>query len=333
MPSDSHSELTILIPVLNEYSRIVPCLDSIWKQDYPSERFEVIIADGGSSDGTQQLIRDTYPDRPNLRIIDNPKRTQAAAFNLGIAHSTAPYLMRMDAHCIYAPSYVRLILQHLKEDEHRGNVGGAWDFAPGADTYIGNAICIFNQCRFGIGGATFRVGGKAGEVDTVPFGAFPRKVIDLIGGMNEILFRGEDNEYNARIHSKGYTVFFDPQIRCTYYCRSNLKACLQQMYANGLSIGLLMRYAPYGIGLRHMVPAAFMLSLFLGIALLFVPFGWIFLTMDLLAYFTVGLIASFLAARKFGLQYLGVLPFIFFTNHIAYGAGTIIGLFRYFLFS
>jgi len=328
----SNPEITIIIPVLNEYRRIVPCLESIWAQDYPAEKFEVIIADGGSTDGTQQLIRETYPDRLNLRIIDNPKHTQAAAFNLGIANSSAAYLIRMDAHCTYDPSYLRLIMQHLKEDEHRGNVGGACNFVPGKDSYMGKAICYFNQCRFGIGGASFRVGGKAGEVDTVPFGAFPRAVIDKIGGMNEILFRGEDNEYNARIHSQGYTVFFDPQIRCTYFCRSNLMACLQQMYANGLSIGLLMRYAPYGIGLRHMVPAAFLLSLIVGIVLLFFPYGWIFLSTVLLAYLIASTTAAFLAGLKFGMLYFWILPFLFFTNHIAYGAGTIIGTIRYFLF-
>ena len=109
-------------------------------------------------------------------------------------------------------------------------------------------------------------------------------------------------------------------------------ACLQQMYANGLSIGLLMRYAPYGIGLRHMVPAAFLLSLIVGIVLLFFPYGWLLLSMVLLAYLIASTSAAFLAGLKFGMRYFWILPFLFFTNHIAYGAGTIFGKIRYYLF-
>lgn len=329
---NTEPEITILIPVLNEYRRIAPCLNSVFAQDYPPEKIEVIIADGGSTDGTQQLIRETFPDRDNLRIADNPRRTQAAAFNLGIRLSRATYLIRMDAHCVYAPTYVSRIVRRLKEDPRRGNVGGAWDFAPGADSYMGNAVCIFNQCRFGIGGATFRVGGEAGEVDTVPFGAFPRATIDRIGGMNEILFRGEDNEYNARIHASGQTVFFDPQIRCTYFCRPTLGTCLKQMWANGLSIGLLMRYAPYGIGLRHMVPAVFFLALVAGLATVWIPYCWIFTAFLVLLHLAAGSVAALSAGKKFGMRYFWILPLIFLSNHVAYGAGTVAGMIRYFVF-
>ena len=325
-------EITILIPVLNEYRRIVPCLNSVFAQDYPLEKLEIIIADGGSTDGTQQLIRETFPDRGNLRIADNPGRTQAAAFNLGIRLSRAAYLIRMDAHCVYASTYVSRIMRRLKEDPRRGNVGGAWDFAPGAESYMGKAVCIFNQCRFGIGGATFRIGGAAGEVDTVPFGAFPRATIDRIGGMNEILFRGEDNEYNARIHASGQTVFFDPQIRCTYFCRPTLWTCLKQMWANGLSIGLLMRYAPYGIGLRHMVPACFFLALVFGLVIIWIPYGWVFAAFLVMIHLLAGGCAALAAGKKFGMRYCWILPLVFLSNHIAYGAGTVVGMVRYFVF-
>ena len=329
---ESDPEITIIIPVLNEYLHIIPCLESIFLQDYPQNKIDIIIADGGSTDGTQQLIRDSYPNLHNLRILNNPKRTQAAAFNLGISQSSSPYVIRMDAHATYKPSYISLIMQHLKNDNQIGNIGGVCCFAPGADSYLGNAICIFNQCRFGIGGAAFRIGGKPGEVDTVPFGAFPRTVINRIGGMNEILFRGEDNEYNARIRSHGYKVYFDPQICSTYFCRSNIRSCLRQMYSNGLSIGLLFRYAPKGIGLRHTVPALFFMSLVFGLAFLFLPYGWLFLTAVLLVYILANLLATFLACNKFGMQYFLVLPFLFFANHIAYGVGTIIGIIRYYFF-
>ena len=83
--------------------------------------------------------------------------------------------------------------------------------------------------EFGIGGAAFRVGNEAKEVDSVPFGTFPREVLEKVGGMREDLARGEDNEINSRIRKNGYKVFIDPKIQSTYFSRATIKANMKQM--------------------------------------------------------------------------------------------------------
>ena len=186
-----------------------------------------------------------------------------------------------------------------------------------------------NQEKFGIGGAAFRVGANAGFVDTVPFGCFPRRVIDEIGGMREDLARGEDNEYNSRIHKAGYKVYLNPEVVCTYFSRDTIRANMKQMYANGVSIGKLLYIDRASVGLRHLVPLAFVLSL---VGSLIV--GCIYTPMFLLFALIIGLYAlaaiaaTVSACMKFGWKYCLSLPLMFFLVHVSYGWGTIIGILK-----
>ena len=183
---------------------------------------------------------------------------------------------------------------------------------------------------FGIGGAAFRVGTNACEVDSVPFGAFPRSVIEHIGGMREDLRRGEDNEYNSRIRKAGYSVFFDPNIVSTYFSRPTLKTSCKQMFANGESIGTLMYIDSKAIGIRHFIPFLFVLFLIGGCVLSFL--SNVILHLYLIGiglYFICDLLASIQASIKYGYKYIVPLFIMFFCVHISYGIGTIKGIVSY----
>src|ERR1700722_17191388 len=62
MPSNSDSfapapRVTFIIPVLNAAGLLENCLQSIPRQDYPQEKFEIIVGDAGSTDGTRELAK------------------------------------------------------------------------------------------------------------------------------------------------------------------------------------------------------------------------------------------------------------------------------------
>ena len=257
--------VAIIIPTLNEEKFITECLNSVVNQTYPLERMDVIVVDGGSKDETHSIVEKFHIRYENIRLLNNSGRIQSIAFNIGVKFSDAPYIIRLDAHAIYDPKYIEICIMRLQENVNRGNVGGRWDIVAQNSTLVAQANAILNSCKFGIGGASFRVGALAGNVDTVPFGAFPRNVIDKIGGMREDLIRGEDNEFNFRIRNAGYEIFFDPNIVCTYYARATMKGSVKQMYANGKSIGHLLRIDRRIISLRHFVPFLFTLSIISGL--------------------------------------------------------------------
>ncbi len=321
--------VAIVIPTLNEEIFIAGVIDSLINQSYTFADIDLMIVDGGSSDATCQIVEKYVQKYPNIRLLKNPKRIQSAAFNIAIKESSAPYLIRLDAHAKYNKDYVKYCVERLSSLQNIGNVGGCCIIEPGANTLVGQANAIVNKVKFGIGGASFRVGADAGDVDTVPFGAFPRSVLEQVGGMREDLPRGEDNEFNSRIRRYGYRIFLDPRILCTYYSRPTFLTACRQMYANGLSIGHLLRVSPHSVGLRHLVPCAFMSSLICSLALSILIPEMLWCMSGILAlYLVADLCATILACVRYGWKYLYVLPVLFFCVHISYGWGTIIGLLK-----
>lgn len=319
-------EIAIIIPTYNEARFIACCIDSIRQQTYPFNQMDVMVIDGGSTDKTCEVVRAYSAKYPNVRLLNNPKRIQSAAFNVGVNNSSAPYIVRLDAHAFYKPYYIEGCVKGLKEDSNRGNVGGQWNIQPQNSSLWATTNAILNYSKFGIGGATYRIGAEAGNVDTVPFGAFPRKVIEEIGGMREDLPRGEDNEYNSRIKKAGYSIYFDPQIECIYYARPTLKTSCKQMYANGESIGHLFYVDRESIGIRHLVPLLFVLGIIVGfIGAVFFKLFLYTLLVGLALYFACDLIASIIASKEHGWKYCLPLFLLFFCVHVSYGLGTIKG--------
>lgn len=321
-------KVAVVIPTLNEEKFIARCLDSVISQSYPFADIDVMVVDGGSKDRTKEIVTAYNKKHPNIRLLTNPRRIQSIAFNIGVQNSSAPYIVRLDAHALYKPYYIEGCMKGLEGDPKRGNVGGQWDIQPQNDSLWATTNAILNYSKFGIGGASYRVGAQAGNVDTVPFGSFPRTMIEKIGGMRDDLPRGEDNEFNSRIKKAGYDIYFDPAIECVYYARPTLKASCKQMYANGESIGHLFYVDRESIGLRHLVPLLFVAGIICGVLLSFVWLPFFFaLLAGLCLYFTCDLLASVMAAKEHGWKYLLPLFIMFFCVHISYGWGTIVGMF------
>lgn len=322
-------KVAIIIPTLNEERFIENCLTSVMKQTFPFEEMGVMVVDGGSKDKTREIVQRISEQHPNVRLIDNPGRIQSIAFNIGVNNSDAPYIVRLDAHASYCKEYIETCVKHLKEDSSVGNSGGVWDIQPQRPELVPEASAILNQVKFGIGGASYRVGAAEGYADEVPFGSYPRKVIDEVGGMREDLARGEDNEFYSRIKKAGYKIYLDPKAVITYYARDTFKGNMKQMYANGLSIGKLLFIDRESVGLRHLVPLAFVISLIGSLILgcIWTPLFGLF-GLALGTYLLADIAATISACRKFGWKYLLVLPLLFFLVHVSYGWGTIIGILK-----
>ena len=317
----------VIIPTLNEEKFIGGAIKSVVEQVFPFEDIDLIVVDGGSTDKTVEIVESIISEYPNVRLLNNPQKIQSAAFNIGVAASDAPYILRLDAHVLYDKRYISKAIARLETVKYVGNVGGCLITKPSEESFQAKANAIVNQVRFGIGGAAFRVGASYGEVDSVPFGAFPRTVIESVGGMREDLPRGEDNEFNTRIRRAGYKIIFDPEIISTYFARPTISASCHQMYANGVSVGHLIHVAPYSVSLRHCVPFMFVMSLIISVLLACLyPIGWIMLGVLFGLYFLANIVASILACIRFGWNYIIILPVMFFAIHISYGMGTLVGL-------
>src|ERR1039457_2213966 len=94
--------LTVVMPVRNEARFISDTLGKLLNQEYPEDRYEIIVADGMSDDGTRELVMTLAQKEKKLRLLDNSKRLSSAGRNLGFRNGQGDYFIVVDGHC-YIP--------------------------------------------------------------------------------------------------------------------------------------------------------------------------------------------------------------------------------------
>lgn len=316
---------------MNEQATIRPLLDALFAQTFPRSALEVVIADGGSTDGTKAAISEWQDAHPDLvvRVVDNPRRIIPAALNIALNAAQGEIIVRMDAHAKPHPDYVERSVTALLAGRGQ-NVGGVWDIQPSSNHWMARSIAAAASHPIGVGDAHYRYSEQAGYVDTVPFGAFKRDLIDQIGMFDETLLANEDYEFNTRIRQNGGRIWFDPQIRVVYYARENLSALARQYWRYGYWKRQMLRRYPETLRWRQALPPLFVLSLIL--LILFTPFFkpalWLFVGVTGL--YTLILLLTglrLLVKHESFLMGLGV-PLAIACMHLAWGSGFLWGVIR-----
>ncbi len=312
--------------MLNEADFIARCLDAMLAQDYLGE-LEFICIDGASDDATRAIVGDYASADPRVRLLDNPQRRTCPALNIGIRDARHELVLRMDAHSIADPDYIRQSVMLLL-DTGAANVGGRWTFV--GETYWQRAIASALSARFGAGVAGWRTMTVRGETDTVPFGCWRRETLLAIGGFEENLVGNEDYELNDRLRAQGGAIWFSPAIHVHYHVRRDLKALWRQYYRYGGWKVDVLRKRPGSLKARHLVAPAFVAGLALGTPLAIIapgPVRWAF-TAGVGTYAAATLVAATRSASRDGWELLPALPVVFLTTHMAWGAGFWRGLTR-----
>ena len=270
--------VTVIVPCRNERKWIGPCLQSIFDNDYPSDRLEVLVVDGMSNDGTRQIVETFAGGHPQLRLLSNEKRITPTALNLGIAAARGGIVMRMDAHVEYPRDYVSSLVR-LLEESGADNVGGVCRTLPADESATARAIAVGMSHPLGVGNSHFRIGSREDRwVDTVPFGCYRREVFDRIGLFDEELVRNQDDELNFRLTRHGGRILLSPRIVCKYFARDSLAKLWRMYYQYGYFKPLVVRKVGGVMTLRQLAPPLFVLLLattaLAGLLGLAAPYPW-----------------------------------------------------------
>jgi succinoglycan biosynthesis protein ExoA len=315
--------VTIAIPCLNERSHIERCVRAALGQDYPADRLEVIVADGGSTDGTRRVLAELAREDPRMRWIDNPGRIQARGLNQILRLATGCAIVRLDAHCEYAPDYVRRCVETLRRTG-ADNVGGAQRIR--ASTPFHHAVSAALESPLGMGGADYRSPDREGFVDTVFCGAFPRAVFERVGLYDPGAITNEDAELNLRIAAAGGRIFLSRQIVAHYTPRGSYRALARQYfrYGQGRARTLLkLRRLPR---LRAIGP---FLAVLAGVTLLAwaprSPLTWAAFG----TYAVVAAVEALRAARRHPGASAPAVWAVFPVLHVSHGCGMVAGFVRY----
>ncbi len=315
--------VTVAMPCLDEAHYIEDCLRCVQQQDYPRDRFEIFVADGGSTDGTLDILARLADRDGRIRVIANPGRIQAAGMNEVLRVSRGEVVVRLDVHGEYAQDYLRKCVEVL-ERTGADNAGGAQ--RPKFKGRFQQALCAALASPLGVGGSPYRSANNEGFVDTVFNGAFRRSVFDRAGLYDPRAITNEDAELNQRILQSGGRVYLSREIVAWYYPRDSLQGLARQYfnYGRGRARTLLKhRKLPTH---RPLVP---FVTLILGVILLATA-GWHpFSLPAFLAYSLLCVAEAVRVGRAAVWWSVPLIAFLFPVMHVAHGLGMGVGLLRY----
>lgn len=317
--------VSVIVPCRNEREYIEAFLESLLRQQADGLEIEYLIADGGSDDGTRELLQCWAARSPELRVIDNPARSVPAGLNELIRRARGEIIVRMDVHTEYAADYVKECVRVLRETG-ADNVGGP--ARTRSKSYFQAAVALAYHSAFSSGGVSFHNPDYEGNVDTVTYGCWKKSTLERLGYFDEELVRNQDDELNLRLVRSGGRIWQSPAIRSWYYPRSTWLSLFRQYTQYGYwKVRVIQKHRLPG-AIRHLVPGllVMMLALSGALALFSGVAAMVFLSLAGV-YGTANLVASGVAcAERSRRKYLPVMPAVFAAYHFGYGYGFVRGM-------
>jgi len=305
-PADSAMTRSILvvIPTLNEARTIETVIASLLADPPPDARVALVVADGGSSDGTQAIVAGVAARRPEVQLLQNPHRLQSAAVNLAARQhgNGVDVLVRCDAHAIYPVGFVRQLVESL---DRTGADAVVVPMDSTGDNCVQRAVAWVSDTLVGSGGSAHRGGRRSAFVDHGHHAAFRMASFLRAGGYDESFTHNEDAELDCRQRALGSRIWLDADIRLAYHPRATLGALWRQYFNYGRGRSRTVRRHPgswrprqlavpanlvlciAGIALAPLLPAALVLPLaYLG------ALGWVSLHVAFARRSVCGLLAG-----------------------------------------
>ena len=227
--------ISIVVPVLNTAHTIRDLMESLNKLDYDKNRFEIIVVDGNSTDGTRKIVSE-YP----VKLIDEEGSGLNAARNTGIKWSIGDIIAYTDGDCVVPSNWVRSIAKNFN-DPLVGFVGGpveAFDKMDFLSKYMDETFFIAKP------GFKWRSEKTHLSLLQFPAGcnmAFSRHALSKINFFDEDINHGFDDLAPVeRLGSRGFRIILDPEVSVFHQHRTKLKGMLKQHFNYGRGGTLLI---------------------------------------------------------------------------------------------
>lgn len=253
-------DCSVLVPVYNERAHIVDSLAVMRRQRFDGQ-IEFILVDGGSTDGTLEVLERLARQDRRIVLLHNPHREIPAGLNIALAHARGRWVARMDAHSHYPADYLQRGVERLL----RGDA--AWVSGPqlpvGAGP-VGRATALALATPLGRGASKRWAAGHQSaeyELDSGVFcGVWERATLLELGGWDERWPRNEDSEMAARVMDRGGRLICLTTMAARYTPRDSLGALWRQYLANGFFRAQTARWHPGTLRRSNLLPPALVLA-------------------------------------------------------------------------
>ena len=259
----------IVIPCLNEAAVIAQVIGQVLADDGLVDPL-VLVADGGSTDGSRAIVAEIAARDRRVRLVANPGRLQSAGVNLAVRlmGEGRPWLVRVDAHADYPPRYASALIAEAKRTGAASVVVGMETRGEGA---FQRAVAAAQNSRLGAGGAAHRCGGPPGWVDHGHHALFRLDAFQAVGGYDETFSHNEDAELDVRLAGDGARIWLTDAVCVGYHPRATAGALARQYfrYGKGRARTVIKHAAP--LKLRQLLPLAVAPA---ALAALAAPLAW-----------------------------------------------------------
>lgn len=315
--------VSVIVPVRNESRSIEHTLRLLLTQDFPNEQFEVIVADGVSTDDTVPIVRRLQGEFANLKLVFNCGKLSSCGRNTAIRHATKDVVVIVDGHC------------HVPDRDYLKNLSEAFA-ASGADslgrpqpldidnpTPFQRAVSAARSSRLGHNPDSDIYSNEAKFVPPQSTAvAYSRSVFARIGLFDNEFDACEDVEFNERVHAAGLTCYFTPTVKIVYEPRGSFRALFYQLGRYGGGRAKLAFKHPKSLSAPALVPPLWALWVIFCPCLVICSELFGLLWLGSLALYTAVLIgAGFVLGRGKPASVAVRIPMVFVAIHFGFAWG------------
>lgn len=322
-PDTELSSAVVVLPVLNEASYIVDAVS-----DLRGGNSDVVIwiMDGGSTDGTIDLIHELAAIDSRVHVFDNPGRTQSHAMNLAAqkaADAGYQIMIRADAHCRYPAGFVQGMIG-LQADKSADSITVPLIATQVAYTRWQLANGDLQRSWLGNGGARHRQLGRSGWVDHGHHAVFLVDRFLAMGGYDTDFRACEDVDYDYRQKRAGGRIWFAADWPVVYMPRTNPRATWQQMLRNGTARMQVSVKHRKRLNLRQILPVI----VFVGLIGTPVSLIWWPIALPAMCYLALVIVLALRIGHKGGIVHSTRIAALAVLAHVGFGLGVLRGLLR-----
>ena len=233
-------KISVVIPTYQEEKGIKECIESIFANT--EQPYEVIVADGGSSDQTVGIAKAC-----GATVYENPKRTAASGRNVGISHASGDIIAFTDGDNYVDKNWLRSIREAFEADETLQGIGGKVIPAPPAnkvEAFWGNLwlhiIMVFGDEEFIVESKTLRNSFITANC------AYRKSLLEALGGFDEWFGNNaEDVDLMWRAFDSGAKLKYIPTAIVSAHSPTTMREMKHKSYRDGVSSTKLQkRYGP-----------------------------------------------------------------------------------------
>jgi len=317
-PDPEICDAVVVLPVLNEADYVVDAVNDLRGGN---SGVLIWVMDGGSVDGTIDLVRGMTARDAQLHLFDNPGGSQSHAMNLAAqmaADAGYRIMVRADAHCRYPAEFVQGVIR-LLTNKVADSVTVPLIATQVAYTRWQLANGELQRSWLGNGGARHRQLGQSGWVDHGHHAAFLVDRFLAVGGYDNNLCACEDVDYDHRQQIAGGRIWFAVNWPVVYMPRANPRATWQQMLRNGrarMQVALKHRRR---LNRRQLLPVVALTGLICA------PLGllWWPAVLPAMCYLALVTALALRIGRKGGVVHSMRIAALAVTSHAGFGAGVL----------